>query len=65
MWSILHVLKYHHWRYIKKKLHHKSGGNRKHAKWDGNPGNILTDSKVGGTPQSNNTGNHHSTVSYL
>ncbi|KAI9380477.1 hypothetical protein POPTR_016G095500v4 [Populus trichocarpa] len=62
MWSILHVLKYHHWRYIKKKLHHKSGGNRKHAKWDGNPGNILTDSKVGGTPQSNNTGNHHSTV---
>ncbi|KAJ6755869.1 PROTEIN TRM32, partial [Salix purpurea] len=31
MWSILHVLKYHHWRYIKKKLHHKSG-NRKHAK---------------------------------
>ncbi|KAJ6750193.1 hypothetical protein OIU85_000795 [Salix viminalis] len=85
MWSILHVLKYHHWRYIKKKLHHKSG-NRKHAKvdgfsglestkqpliilriprtpekginWtlqprDGNPGNIITDSK---------DGNHHSTV---
>ncbi|KAJ6969338.1 hypothetical protein NC653_037105 [Populus alba x Populus x berolinensis] len=24
--------------------------------------NISTDSKVGGTPQSNNTGNHHSTV---
>lgn len=61
MWSILHVLKYHHWRYIKKKLHHNSGGNRKHAKWDGNPGNISTDSKVGGTPRSNNTGNHHST----
>ncbi|KAJ6316234.1 hypothetical protein OIU78_019501 [Salix suchowensis] len=52
MWSILHVLKYHHWRYIKKKLHHKSG-NRKHAKGDGNPGNIITDSK---------DGNHHSTV---
>jgi hypothetical protein len=31
---------------------------------DGNPGNILTDSKAGGTPQSNNTGNLHSTVSY-
>ncbi|CAK7333861.1 unnamed protein product [Dovyalis caffra] len=62
VWSVLHILKYHHWRYIKKKLHHKSGGNRKHAKGDGNPVNNATASKDDGTPQNKNAGNHHSKV---
>ncbi|XP_015582786.1 uncharacterized protein LOC8268287 isoform X1 [Ricinus communis] len=38
MWGVLHILKYHHWRYIKKRLPYRRPVNGKNAMGVGNPG---------------------------
>uniref|UniRef100_A0A2C9V997 DUF4378 domain-containing protein n=2 Tax=Manihot esculenta TaxID=3983 RepID=A0A2C9V997_MANES len=43
MWGVLHILKYHHWRHIKKRLPHKRGPSNKNEIGYENPGNDINE----------------------
>ncbi|GKV05819.1 hypothetical protein SLEP1_g17785 [Rubroshorea leprosula] len=47
MWGILHVLKYHNWPYIKKRVPTKNNGGRKHAAGQKGPENDINSSSAG------------------
>ncbi|KAI5325622.1 hypothetical protein L3X38_034696 [Prunus dulcis] len=54
VWGLLHVMKYHHWHYVKKRLVHKRHRWNKHAAGVGDPGNEANASTQDASMQDEN-----------
>lgn len=54
VWGLLHIMKYHHWHYVKKRLVHKRHRWNKHAAGVGDPGNDANASTQDASMQEEN-----------